>query len=193
VHTSVAKRQNKSNGPALRRTVADSGRPSKCKYIDAGRESRRRSGRQAGGRQDRPSVHRSPSARQLATVITLLLLLLLLQWIREAILLRHSCVRATLPLTVVAQRVSRATATGVQSLTAARTVPCVRAPINLDRRQARKRRCGDVTPAIRIRQSQPVAVPHAAIDKQDSDFTTAVRRLTVRRDVQYHRRIQPPL
>ena len=30
-------------------------------------------------------------------------------------------------------------------------------PINLDRRQARKRRCGDVTPAIRIRPSQPVA------------------------------------
>lgn len=54
-------------------------RHGKCKYIDAGLLEGGRCGADRTGR-----------AGQLATVITLPLL----QWIREAILLRHSCVRA---------------------------------------------------------------------------------------------------
>ena len=88
----------------------------------------------------------------------------------------------------------------VQSSTAGRPPrragrpPLPWAPINLDRRQARKRRCGDVTPAILIRASQPVAsllvlcraMPHAAIDKQDSDFTAVGQAQTGNRTWSAH-------
>jgi len=100
--------------------------------------------------------YRSPSVQQLATVIKRLRLLL--QWIREAILLRHSCVRATLPLLLAGVPGDRARpAYSHRPLAARSLLPGRAAPINLDRRQPRKRRCGDVTPAIRIRASQPVA------------------------------------